>query len=38
FMLYSWQFYKNLCSKLESIIWRPIEVSAKSALLRTTTC
>ncbi|KAM3192304.1 hypothetical protein ACQJBY_069501 [Aegilops geniculata] len=32
------RFYKNLCSKLESIIWRPIEVSAKSALLRTTTC
>ncbi|KAM3192307.1 hypothetical protein ACQJBY_069501 [Aegilops geniculata] len=32
------EFYKNLCSKLESIIWRPIEVSAKSALLRTTTC
>ncbi|KAM3212587.1 hypothetical protein ACQJBY_065567 [Aegilops geniculata] len=32
------RFYKNLCSKLESIIWRPIEVSAKSVLLRTTTC
>ncbi|KAF7102865.1 hypothetical protein CFC21_103927 [Triticum aestivum] len=32
------RFYKSLCSKLESIIWRPIEVSAKSALLRTTTC
>ncbi|KAK3134056.1 hypothetical protein QOZ80_6AG0544480 [Eleusine coracana subsp. coracana] len=32
------RFYKDLCSKLESIIWRPIEVSAKSALLRTTTC
>ncbi|KAF7096961.1 hypothetical protein CFC21_098840 [Triticum aestivum] len=32
------RFYKNLCSKLESIIWRPIEVSAKSAFLRTTTC
>nr|WOA03673.1 CBL-interacting protein kinase 24 [Campeiostachys nutans] len=32
------RFYKNLCSKLESIIWRPIEVSAKSALLMTTTC
>ncbi|KAM3212589.1 hypothetical protein ACQJBY_065567 [Aegilops geniculata] len=32
------EFYKNLCSKLESIIWRPIEVSAKSVLLRTTTC
>ncbi|OEL30518.1 CBL-interacting protein kinase 24 [Dichanthelium oligosanthes] len=32
------RFYKNLCSKLDSIIWRPIEVSAKSTLLRTTTC
>ncbi|XP_047084446.1 CBL-interacting protein kinase 24-like [Lolium rigidum] len=32
------RFYKNLCGKLESIIWRPIEVSAKSVLLRTTTC
>ncbi|XP_044958678.1 CBL-interacting protein kinase 24 [Hordeum vulgare subsp. vulgare] len=32
------RFYKNLCSKLETIIWRPTEVSAKSALLRTTTC
>ncbi|CAD6336350.1 unnamed protein product [Miscanthus lutarioriparius] len=31
-------FYKNLCSKLDSIIWRPTEVSAKSTLLRTTTC
>ncbi|KAK8455868.1 hypothetical protein SEVIR_4G231900v4 [Setaria viridis] len=31
------RFYKNLCSKLDSIIWRPIEVSAKSTLLRTTT-
>lgn len=31
-------FYKNLCSKLDSIIWRPREVSAKSTLLRTTTC
>nr|AKA42979.1 salt overly sensitive 2 [Oryza coarctata] len=29
------RFYKNLCNKMESIIWRPIEVSAKSALLRT---
>ncbi|KAM3212588.1 hypothetical protein ACQJBY_065567 [Aegilops geniculata] len=34
----NYKFYKNLCSKLESIIWRPIEVSAKSVLLRTTTC
>ncbi|WVZ79468.1 hypothetical protein U9M48_027042 [Paspalum notatum var. saurae] len=32
------RFYKNLCSKLDSIIWRPMEVSAKSTLLRTTTC
>uniref|UniRef100_A0A0E0E3Q2 non-specific serine/threonine protein kinase n=1 Tax=Oryza meridionalis TaxID=40149 RepID=A0A0E0E3Q2_9ORYZ len=32
------RFYKNLCNKMESIIWRPIEVSAKSALLRTATC
>nr|CAB3468351.1 unnamed protein product [Digitaria exilis] len=32
------RFYKNLCSKLDSIIWRPVEVSAKSSLLRTTTC
>jgi len=32
------RFYKNLCSKLDSIIWKPIEVSAKSTLLRTTTC
>jgi len=32
------KFYKNLCSKLDSIIWKPIEVSAKSTLLRTTTC
>jgi len=32
------RFYKNLCSRLDSIIWRPIEVSAKSKLLRTTTC
>ncbi|KAL6603851.1 hypothetical protein ACP70R_044212 [Stipagrostis hirtigluma subsp. patula] len=32
------RFYKNLCSKLDTIIWRPIEVSAKSTLLRTTTC
>lgn len=32
------RFYKNLCGKLDSIIWRPTEVSAKSTLLRTTTC
>jgi len=32
------RFYKNLCSNLDSIIWKPIEVSAKSTLLRTTTC
>ncbi|XP_044423498.1 CBL-interacting protein kinase 24 isoform X2 [Triticum aestivum] len=38
FMVDVRKFYKNLCSKLESIIWRPIEVSAKSAFLRTTTC
>ncbi|KAG8094732.1 hypothetical protein GUJ93_ZPchr0012g21585 [Zizania palustris] len=37
-MLEYHRFYKNLCSKLQSIIWRPIEVSAKSALLRTSTC
>ncbi|KAL6839486.1 hypothetical protein ACP4OV_030756 [Aristida adscensionis] len=32
------KFYKNLCSKVDEIIWRPVEVSAKSTLLRTTTC
>ncbi|XP_062229186.1 CBL-interacting protein kinase 24-like [Phragmites australis] len=32
------RFYKNLCSKLDSIIWTPTEVSAKPTLLRTTTC
>jgi len=32
------KLYKSLCGKLESIIWRPMEVSANSALLRTTTC
>ncbi|CAL5042032.1 unnamed protein product [Urochloa decumbens] len=32
------RFYKNLCSKLDTVIWRPVEVSAKSTLLRTTTC
>lgn len=28
------KFYKNLCSKLESIIWRPAETSPDSGLLR----
>ncbi|XP_006657117.3 CBL-interacting protein kinase 24 [Oryza brachyantha] len=32
------RFYKKLCNKMESIIWRPIEVSEKSTLLRTATC
>lgn len=31
------KFYKNLCSKLDHIIWKPAEGAAKSALLRTTT-
>lgn len=28
------KFYKNLCAKLESIIWRPAETSPDSGLLR----
>lgn len=28
------KFYKNLCSKLESIIWRPAETNPDSGLLR----
>ncbi|XP_072958858.1 CBL-interacting protein kinase 24-like [Typha angustifolia] len=32
------KFYKNLCSKLEDIIWKPTEVAARPTLLRTTTC
>jgi hypothetical protein len=28
------QFYKNLCAKLESIIWRPAETTPDSVLLR----
>nr|AIZ68215.1 CBL-interacting protein kinase 09-like protein [Albuca bracteata] len=32
------KFYKNLCSKLDHIIWKPAEGAAKSALLKTTTC
>ncbi|KAJ4953624.1 hypothetical protein NE237_030456 [Protea cynaroides] len=32
------RFYKNFCSKLEPIIWKPTEDAAKSSLLRTITC
>ncbi|KAF8393212.1 hypothetical protein HHK36_021453 [Tetracentron sinense] len=32
------KFYKNFCSKLEHIIWKPAEGTAKSGLLRTMTC
>lgn len=28
------KFYKNLCAKLESIIWRPVDTSPDSGLLR----
>ncbi|WOL08122.1 CBL-interacting protein kinase 24 isoform X1 [Canna indica] len=31
------KFYKNLCSKLDSIIWKP-KVDGRSSLLRTMTC
>ncbi|KAK4762698.1 hypothetical protein SAY86_008466 [Trapa natans] len=32
------KFYKNLCAKLEHIIWRPAEGLANPSLLRTLTC
>ncbi|XP_026387713.1 CBL-interacting serine/threonine-protein kinase 24-like isoform X3 [Papaver somniferum] len=32
------KFYKNLCSKLEHIIWKPTEDSAPSGLLKSMTC
>ncbi|KAK3038027.1 hypothetical protein RJ639_032006, partial [Escallonia herrerae] len=32
------KFYKNLCAKLEHIIWKPKEGMSNSALLRTMTC
>ncbi|XVF34646.1 hypothetical protein REPUB_Repub18cG0076800 [Reevesia pubescens] len=32
------KFYKNLCAKLENIIWKPKEGLANSSLLRTMTC
>ncbi|XVF48083.1 hypothetical protein PTKIN_Ptkin03bG0162600 [Pterospermum kingtungense] len=32
------EFYKNLCAKLENIIWKPTEGLANSSLLRTMTC
>ncbi|MCL7046113.1 hypothetical protein MKW94_008706 [Papaver nudicaule] len=31
------KFYKNLCSKLEHIIWKPTEGSATSGLLKSMT-
>ncbi|XP_021277489.1 CBL-interacting protein kinase 24-like isoform X2 [Herrania umbratica] len=32
------KFYKNFCTKLENIIWKPTEGLANSSLLRTITC
>ncbi|KAF8406935.1 hypothetical protein HHK36_006056 [Tetracentron sinense] len=32
------EFYKNFCTKLEHIIWKPMEGTAESSLLRTMTC
>ncbi|XP_058113349.1 CBL-interacting protein kinase 24-like isoform X2 [Magnolia sinica] len=32
------KFYKNFCSKLGNIIWKPTEDATKPSLLRTTSC
>ncbi|PON89026.1 Calcium/calmodulin-dependent/calcium-dependent protein kinase [Trema orientale] len=32
------KFYKNFCTKLENIIWKPTEGMTSSSLLRTMTC
>ncbi|RZC53809.1 hypothetical protein C5167_012652 [Papaver somniferum] len=32
------KFYKNLCSKLEHIIWKPTEASAMPGLVKSMTC